>query len=477
MEKRKEVSFEPEKQIDFVKLIDALDWSKEISPVELVQTVNKIAGLKGRKKYETNEGSFSALIKSFELRVSKFTETRFQGKDRFYSLKDGYTKEQIIHFAKTGTMLEDLKEVTKELKKDDSKYYSSYSSVPTEEVPKKKVKKTFPDDEALSKTAIILAYLVKGKGFVATSEIVKVKEEQGWSSQRSVSGKKKMTVFQEANEVCTTILDIPTPIKTNAKRISLVESVPDHKIIDCISLIESEEEKKRITEIVNDLLKEEKKEDIAVVKEEKPRIRIFRSSPEIGRSEFKEITETSTPIIYENSRLRWNKSLIANTLRGAIKSTFFSYTDLATMIKKCRFVDIPLKEIKELVLDIQKRFKGIFREISTDGFVINSEVLIKNLIDSYPQEKITETIFLRLKMSLEEIKERYPALDVEIASKIGDQDNIYKIEMNRSEKAERAFCKLIYCMRNGEVILESPNNWTIKRCKVLQDKFGLTSIY
>ena len=66
MDKRKEMKFEPEKQIDFVKLIETLDWEHEISPVILVKTVNKVAGLTGRWKYETNEVSYGALIKSFE---------------------------------------------------------------------------------------------------------------------------------------------------------------------------------------------------------------------------------------------------------------------------------------------------------------------------------------------------------------------------------------------------------------------------
>jgi hypothetical protein len=73
-------------------------------------------------------------------------------------------------------------------------------------------------------------------------------------------------------------------------------------------------------------------------------------------------------------------------------------------------------------------------------------------------------------MSLDEIQETYPELNVKLASEIGEEDNVYEIETNRSEKAEKAFAKLVFRMRQSEIILESPSNWTVKRAKILIDK-------
>jgi hypothetical protein len=76
-------------------------------------------------------------------------------------------------------------------------------------------------------------------------------------------------------------------------------------------------------------------------------------------------------------------------------------------------------------------------------------------------------------MDIDELQETYPELNVKIASEISERDNVYEIEMNRAEKTEKAFAKLVYRMRQGEVILESPANWTVKRTKILIDKlFG-----
>ena len=76
MDKRKEMkeAFNPEK-INFVAVIDSLNWCKEVTPVDLVKAVNNVEGLRGRKRYETNEKSFGLLIKCFEKIVGDFVTT------------------------------------------------------------------------------------------------------------------------------------------------------------------------------------------------------------------------------------------------------------------------------------------------------------------------------------------------------------------------------------------------------------------
>jgi hypothetical protein len=190
----------------------------------------------------------------------------------------------------------------------------------------------------------------------------------------------------------------------------------------------------------------------------------------------KEVTTPGTTY-YESSKNRWTKALIGEVLKGAGRGTYFGFNDISQIIKKTRYQEIQVRDIKDMVNEINRQYRGIFREQDFGGIVIGSEVLVKMFAESYQAEKITETIFVRLKQSLTDLKEDYPDLQIEIASEIGENDNIYKIEMNRGERTERAFAKLVYCMRRGEVILESPSNWTIKRAKILIDKFGLNQVY
>ena len=500
MKKREENKFEPEKQIDFVKLIEELDWTKEISPVVLVRTANKVGGLTGRKKYETNEVSFGALIKSFEKRVSDFVNTRFHGKDRFYTLKPEYKKEQVVYYAKTGKKLE----IKEELKKKDSKFYIPEVPKEAEIEEKVKIKVKLPDDEALAKTAIMLHLLKKGGGSIKSSVYHEIREKFEWKKQRMIEGKsigekkdKFMTNIQEANFICTSMLEIEDPIFARSVLIKWTKigcfDLIENKIKDIVPLIDDEILRGKVIEIVGKVEEtkpkekpvEEKKEpkpveevkksvekEFPVTKpkpEEKKPI-VVKSSPVVGKSEYKEIGVAS-PAVYESSKVRWSKSLIAGVLRGAERGVWYNFNDIAAIIKKTRFVEMSAKEIRELIQDVSKQFKGIFRDIDFGGLVVGSETLIKDFINAYPQEKITETIFIRLKMTLEEIQETYPELKVRVASEIGPSDNIYEFEVNRAEKTEKAFCRLSYRMRKGEVILESQNNWVVKRTKILLDKY------
>jgi len=495
MDKRKEMkeAFNPEK-IDYVAVIKSLNWDKEITPVDLVKAVNYVEGLKGRKKYETNEKSFGLLIKCFEKRVGDLVTTRINGKDRFYMLKPEYKPEQIVHYAKTGEILE----IKEELKKEDPKFYISTTSDTKEEEEKKRTTRkrcVFPDCEAIAKSAILLYLLKKGEGKVDSKIFNEIREKFGWKYQRSIEGK-PYTSYMEVNRFCTDYLDDlgKNPISIGAnKKYYKFEGDPkilDNKIKDTLTLIEDEDLKKKVQEFITEPEAKEKTEPIPKLKEvieDKPmptpkhlepkpiiteRPRIIKATPVIGNSEFRE-TGPAPSTIYESSKVKWYKSLIAATLKGAERGVWYNFSDISSIIKKTRYVEIGLREIKDLLIDIGKQYKGIFREIDFGGITIGSEVLVKDFGQTYSGDKVVESIFIRLHMTIEELIETYPELKFKIASKISEGDNVYEIETNRSEKTEKAFAKLVFRMRQGETILESPNNWTIKRTKILIDKlFG-----
>lgn len=506
MDKRKEMkeAFNPEK-INFVAVIDSLNWCREVTPVDLVKAVNNVEGLRGRKRYETNEKSFGLLIKCFEKRVGDLVTTRINGKDRFYTLKPEYKPEQLVGYARTGK----IPEIKEELKKENPKYFIPTPAEMDELREKEKLiggkgkKRSFPDNEALAKTVIVMGLVKNHGGKLDTAEYNKARDEFGWKRQRSVEGKLS-TNFQETNKV-TSWLDLGELFEIKTNQVCLVDpkknlSILDGKITDIAALIDDEELKGKALEMIKP--KEEVKPEPKPIEEKpKPKIeeklvekmeddrpkpkrfetkptstterpRIFKASPEVGKSEFRE-TGSAPSMIYEGSKTRWYKSLIGGTLKGAERGVWYNFSDISTIIKKTRFVEIGTREIKDLCGEISKQWKGIFREVDFGGITVGSETLVKQFIEAYPAEKITETIFLRLHMSIDELQETYPELKIKVASKIGENDNIVEIEMNRAEKTEKAFAKLVFRMRQGEIILESPSNWTIKRTKILIDKlFG-----
>ncbi len=510
MDKRKEMkeAFNPEK-INFVAVINSINWCREVTPVDLVKAVNNVEGLRGRKRYETNEKSFGLLIKCFEKIVGDFVTTRINGKDRFYMLKPEYKPEQLVGYARTGK----IPEIKEELKKKDSKFYipevpESMMGAEGEVKAKRSTKKRiFPDCEAMAKSAILLSLLKNGEGKVESRIFNEIREKFGWKYQRRLEGN-LYTSYLEVNRFCADYLDLGKDLikldkKDNHYKYTGDITILDGKIKDTLSLMEDEDLKKRVQEIIKsessvktdeDKIEKPKEEVKKLIEEIKPekidedrpkpkrfetkptpteiRPRIFKASPEVGKSEFRE-TGSAPSMIYEGSKTKWYKSLIAATLKGAGRGVWYNYSDIAQIIKKTRFVEISTREIKDLMGEVGKQWKGIFREVDFGGVTIGSEVLVKQFGETYQDRKITETIFLRLHMNIDELQETYPELSIKIASEISEKDNVYEIEMNRAEETEKAFAKLVYRMRQGEIILESTSNWTVKRTKILIDKlFG-----
>lgn len=481
MDKRKE-TFNPEK-INFVAVIDSLNWRGEVTPVDLVKAVNNVEGLRGRKRYETNEKSFSLLIKYFEKKVGDLVTVRINGKDRFYTLKPEYRPEQLVHYARTGEILE----IKEELKKEDPKFYVPEVKVEVKEVKTRKAKRVFPDSEVMAKSIILMTLLRDNEGKVESRIFNEIREKLLWKYQRSIEGK-PYTAYLEVNRFCKELLDLKEdPIvmdkKDNLYKWKVDLTILDSKIKDTISLMDDEDMKKKVLEITKKLESVKKTDDKAeevkpISEEKKPRIvtpkpierpRIIKTSPEVGKSEFKEMG--STPVtVYEGSKTRWYKHLIGQALKGSERGVWYNFSDISSIIKKTRFTEIGTREIKDLCGEIGKQFKGIFRELDFGGLTIGSETLVKDLIGAYPAEKITETIFIRLKMDINEIRETYPELNVKVASEISEKDNVYEFLVDRTEKTEKAFAKLVFKMRHGEAILESPSCWTVKRARILIDK-------
>jgi hypothetical protein len=472
--------FNPEEQVDFVKLVETLDWTKEIDPVYLVKTVNKVAGLKGTKQYKTNEVSFGLLLKSFEKRVIDFVNVRFCGKDRFYTLKDKVSREEVIHFVKTGKKLEIDTTAIPKKKEDFSKYYAPIPEEKTAAVVKKK--RTFPDDEALLKTVYLLWTLKKHSGSVEAKVIMEIKHTEGWKNQRACAGK-QYTVYQEANAVCTQFLDMKDPIEVvNKKTVKFNGSLEelDSKINDVISLIEDKGIKEKATSIVEpkpvpkpEIVKPVMDKEPTKEAPTKPTGRVIISSPVVGKNQYEKISEPT--VVFENTRTRWNKALVSEELKKLKRGTQISFLDLQAKIKRHRFVEIGTAEVRNILTEVlEKQYRGMGKmDKEKESIMVGSEAMVEEFARKYDASKITETIFLRIHMSLEEMLKRFPELKPKLASEISENDNIYSIEASRSVEAEKALTKLFWCLRDGEKILESPNNWTVKRIETLQEKIGL----
>jgi hypothetical protein len=71
----------------------------------------------------------------------------------------------------------------------------------------------------------------------------------------------------------------------------------------------------------------------------------------------------------------------------------------------------------------------------------------------------------------------YPDLDIQIASPISEEDNVYRVVVSKHIDSERALAKLIWCLRPGETVFEPKSNWTLRRINTIIDKMGLNTVY
>jgi len=459
--------------IDYSKLIEDLDWTGEISPVMLVKAANSVSGC-SKKLFRVNEPSFYSLVKDLDSILNKFVTIRFVGKDKFYRLKPEFSKDQLIHYVKTGELLG--KENYEKVKKEPEKQYIPVSKEKTI----KKKKASTVDDESIVKLIVFLVLAEKQKNEIKISQATSLIISLGFKRQRSISGELK-TSFQEVCMI-SELFDLPGFVKTGRSLVKFngdLEKIPSI-IEDLQALIENEEMRGIATNYINSALSSKKK-----VEEEKPKEEIGKkvivTSPASGT--FKETTSPRSSegsVSFESVKNRWYKGLIAETLfrnPASTRGMAFSFLDISQTIKRERFVELHPNEVKNLMFEIrsQTEFKGLFREINPRGFTIGSDSLIKSLYEFYNPAKISEKIFVRLKMSLKQVQESY-RLQVELASEISEFDNIYCIIANRSESSERSLAKLIFCLRPGEALLVSDTNTSVKRAKFLIEKLGLNNL-
>ena len=441
MKSRKDrVTFDPERQIDFVKLIETLDWTKEINPVSLVQTVNKVAGLSGRHKYETNEVSYGELLKSFESRVSKFVEIRIQGRDRFYKIKPEYSVDNITEYLGGK-------------KKEE----------PTP-------KKTFPDSEAFMKTAVILKFFqIYGKT-VETKEFRKIIEKASWKRQRSIEGK-LYTLYQEAQRILTDYLYQPEgTLKVERTKIILTtEETPGKLLEDVSSLIEDPSELVTLMSLLSEISdgKERPKTVKATksIERETKSIEVEKTTP----------TRTATPI-RENPLRAWKKCLIADEICSLKRTDIVRYEDLRENLLYRRFLEIKIDELRDLIVEIETKYPGIL-EYGGEEFKLKNEILLAKFLNDYDSKNTTDEVYMRIRMTMEELEKAYPDLEFDIASPIEERDNIYRVTISRFIDSERAAAKLFWCLREGEVILEPKSNWEVRRIQIVMEGLGLNSIY
>jgi len=269
-----------EKENPFLGLL-SLDWYKgEVTPVQIRKALRK----KG------------PVIRSFEKKFGDLIDIRVQGKDRFYSVDEKKVEELMSRITETAT-----------------------------EKIEKKTKNSFPDEEAIMKTIVLLATTP-----TTTSHINEISTLLGWKKQRSLG--KKYTFYQEVKGVLDSFnLNYRLMVTKKDVQIELENNRED--VINNLSSLLGEENKI----IINSISLKEPKEDTKA-DEVKAEVKVKEAAKE--EKEAKKVyspRETATyepKTSYESARTRWIKGILTEILSSSKKNTEIDVIDIINLAKR-----------------------------------------------------------------------------------------------------------------------------------------------
>lgn len=345
--------------IDVVKIID---WTEDVSPVELCQAINRAGNYKAQHKYHAGEKKFYDLVNGYDAKLlsSGVVLIKKQGKDKFYSLKPGVSKNTLLELLGGEPVVEEKKpEVTMPTTE------AVEIPVVAEEPKKKRVARELGDNESTLKAILVLkAISLSEKGIVLTETMTKLRKDIGWNRQRYIN-KKYMTIYQEAEEVIKSYFGVSIVVGKRSLSFSGdTKEIPKY-ISELTGLITSmSDHEKQIMEKINNLIPvpvpaPEKEEEKKVEEESKPIIvkkvvtekkKDPMPSPKPDRPV--KFLNPSTPIRPdEKSTDRWKKGLIAEWLEEYLKDQMLrrepiSYNVIIQEIQKYRKVYISFNQLK-----------------------------------------------------------------------------------------------------------------------------------
>ena len=479
--------------IDVVKIID---WTVDVSPVELCQAINRAGNYKAQHKYHAGEKKFYDLVNGYDAKLlsSGVVLIKKQGKDKFYSLKPGVSKNTLLELLGGEPVVEEKKpEVT-------TMPTTGVVEIPVvaEEPKKKRIARELGDNESTLKAILVLkAISLSEKGIVLTETMTKLRKDIGWNRQRYIN-KKYMTIYQEAEEVVKSYFGVSIVVGKRSLSFSGdTKEIPKY-ISELTGLITSmSDHEKQIMEKINNLTpvpvpapeKEEEKK-VEVKGESKPIIvkkvvtekkKDPTPSPKPDRPV--KFLNPSTPIRPdEKSTDRWKKGLIAEWLEEYLKDQMLrrepiSYNVIVQEIQKYRKVYISFNQLKMYISEINRDYNVFSYRMGGDCMKIVGT--LERFYEDYSLTKMTESIYVRLHLDLTDFRKMFPDLNGKIISPITARDNIFQIKMNRTEQNELDVVRLLSGLRVGEIVLGGEDSWWIKRvthlCPSLRYVLGISN--
>lgn len=163
---------------------------------------------------------------------------------------------------------------------------------------------------------------------------------------------------------------------------------------------------------------------------------------------------TSINSSMEDEKQNADKAYIIYAIGGILKAQVSHRVELDVMTS-CLRKGFNISTTKAEVVEISKSNKEFF-EINNYNQSIRlvNENVWSEIKEQFGPQNFKRQFLVRLGMSLEEVKEKVPEMEVELISKINEYDGIYKIVYNRTVHHKKELVKLFRSFRQNDKILD-----------------------
>ncbi len=185
----------------------------------------------------------------------------------------------------------------------------------------------------------------------------------------------------------------------------------------------------------------------------------------------KEIQKPKTITIErkETVNSRWTKWLLLEALRDR-RGTTTSIESLVLWVKTNRYTEIEKDKAVKLFREMKSDSGDNIIEFSPGDRVSYSNEFVKVLFNHYDPKKIVETVYIKVRMTPEEMRNTFPDLVFSIDEALDAGKYIYKITLDRSYRTELYLKKLLRIVRISGTIY-NPESYMISRVsKIIENE-------
>lgn len=171
----------------------------------------------------------------------------------------------------------------------------------------------------------------------------------------------------------------------------------------------------------------------------------------------------------ETENSRWTKWLLLEALRDR-RGTTTSIESLVHWVKTNRYTEIEKDKAVKLFREMKSDSGDDIIEFSPGDRVSYSNESVKVLFNHYDPKKIVETVYIKVRMTPEEMRNTFPDLIFNIDEALDAGKYIYKITLDRSYRTELYLKKLLRIVRISGTIY-NPESYMISRVsKIIENE-------